>query len=73
MRIVFAADFATIAWLPCALYLLDARRPGWLAVALAAQWFAGYPPLFLVSGLVLTAYACRPMRALSFTSSEIDP
>lgn len=57
MRVVFAADFATIAWLPCLLYLREIRRPSWLALALALQWFAGYPPLFLVSLAVLVADA----------------
>lgn len=57
MRVVFAADFATIAWLPCLLYLLETRRSRWLAAALALQWFAGYPPLFLVGLAVLAVDA----------------
>ena len=56
MRVVFAADFATIAWLPCVLYFLASRRPALMAMAMALQWFAGYPPLFIVSLAIVAAY-----------------
>ena len=47
--------FAALAWLPAAAYFLVSGRTIPLALALAAQWFAGYPPfsLITVAGLAL--------------------
>lgn len=47
--------FAALAWLPAAGYFLVSGRTVPLALCLAAQWFAGYPPfsLITVAALVL--------------------
>jgi hypothetical protein len=41
--------FAALAWLPAAAYFLVSGRTVPLALSLAAQWFAGYPPFSLIT------------------------
>ncbi|MGD9643613.1 MAG: hypothetical protein AB7V08_12845 [Elusimicrobiales bacterium] len=41
--------FAALAWIPAAGYFLVSGRTVPLALCLAAQWFAGYPPFSLIT------------------------
>jgi hypothetical protein len=53
MRVVYHADFASIAWLPAQLYFLSILSPIGLGWTLAFQVFAGYPPFLLMSAFML--------------------
>ena len=45
--------FASMAWLPCCLYLLLNCRPYALGISLALQWMAGYPTISILTGCIL--------------------
>ncbi len=47
--------FAAAAFLPALLYFQWTKRPGALGIAIALQWFAGYPPFFFLSLMALVA------------------
>lgn len=57
MRVVFQADFATMAWIPALLYFTHEKKPKLLGIFLAIQWLAGYPPLFLISLIFIVLYS----------------
>jgi len=52
-RVTPSSDFATMAWTPVVLYFLWTKKPIWLGVTLSMQWMAGFPPFFILTGLVL--------------------
>ena len=57
MRVPFNADFSTLAWIPVILYFIVSKKPIPLAITLALQWFAGYPPLFILSLLLAMIFS----------------
>ncbi len=52
-RVTVPAHFATMAWLPAVLLLLNLRKPILLGVALTLQWMAGFPPFFILTYIAL--------------------
>ncbi|HAH08170.1 MAG TPA: hypothetical protein DCM05_16870, partial [Elusimicrobia bacterium] len=58
------------AWLPLAWYCLEARAPLALGACLALQWLAGYPPFFLLTGLLLAVMALRAGRTALRTLAQ---
>jgi hypothetical protein len=63
-RVVLHADFCTMAWVPVLLFFLISNRPILFSIALALQWMAGYPPLFIVSyiGLICVGWVIKPRK-----------
>lgn len=61
-RVTFPNHFASAAWLPGALLALEAGSPLGLGAALCLQWLAGFPPLSIVTGVVLCAVAASRGR-----------
>jgi len=57
-RVVYQADFATLAWIPAVLFFLVSHRPILLGICVAMQWFAGFPPFFLLSLLGAMVVGC---------------
>ncbi len=56
-RVTLPSHYAAMAWVPCALYFLTTARPTLLALALAAQWMAGFPPFFILTLVILLGSA----------------
>jgi len=69
-RVTMPQHFASAAWLPLAWYCLEARAPLALGACLALQWLAGYPPFFLLTGLLLAVMALRAGRTALRTLAQ---
>lgn len=66
-RVTLAPHFATLAWVPAAVYFLDREKPLALGAVLALQWLAGFPPFFLLTTVLLLVYSFaqdQPRRSL---------
>ena len=50
-RVTFPNHFASASWLPAVLYAQSAGSVPGLALALAMQWLAGFPPFSILTGL----------------------